>query len=434
MRLGDKTTPCPRCGEPGVITDSMPAMKWRGIPTVLDGAQIRCGCPPGTNRLKAPLERPARLRTSAGRTAVSDLPAAATSGAQPANRPSSLHAPAPAQPTDSPILEPGFHVVPFSMSGSQLLARLLPSSPAQPTDRLLMLNPTFEKGYKAGELFVLGDSHAPMMCTREEAAMMAAAEQVRSALAPLSEDEADFMARHQVEIAIMSGVSQSLGVSKDILDSGLQRIKDTVRSLEHLHQREFNAHGHLKSPAFFNARRELYQQLDGQLKSTFLNKPLNLGNYDLLRRDLGISTRSLVHHWNKAGVSGPIPGYATHMEQIAKTAKYLKYGGYVGTTLGGAASYMKVQEVCRAGETEECEKVRFTETGSFVGGMGFGGFGAWSGGTAASTVCVGVGAATAGVGGVVCGLILVGAGSYLGGEVGEWFGELIGETTYKATK
>jgi uncharacterized Zn-binding protein involved in type VI secretion len=56
LRLGDKTTPCPICGKPGVIVDSLPAMTWDGIPTVLDGAEVQCGCPPGTNRLIAPLE------------------------------------------------------------------------------------------------------------------------------------------------------------------------------------------------------------------------------------------------------------------------------------------------------------------------------------------------------------------------------------------
>jgi uncharacterized Zn-binding protein involved in type VI secretion len=56
LRLGDKTTPCSVCGKPGVIVDSLPAMEWDGIATVLDGAEVKCGCPPGTNRLIAPLE------------------------------------------------------------------------------------------------------------------------------------------------------------------------------------------------------------------------------------------------------------------------------------------------------------------------------------------------------------------------------------------
>ena len=56
LRLGDKTTPCPQCGIEGVLVESLPAMKWMGIATVLDGARVHCGCPPGRNRLIAPLQ------------------------------------------------------------------------------------------------------------------------------------------------------------------------------------------------------------------------------------------------------------------------------------------------------------------------------------------------------------------------------------------
>ncbi|MGE1085306.1 PAAR domain-containing protein, partial [Pseudomonas shirazensis] len=110
---------------------------------------------------------------------------------------------------------------------------------------------------------------------------------------------------------------------------------------------------------FFASRQKLLRQLDGQLKAAFLNKRLNLGPYERLRRDLKISTKSLVHHWSKAGGPGQIPGYATHLDEVAKAAKYVKYGGHIGTALGGTSSYLKVEEVCRAGETEECKRIRF---------------------------------------------------------------------------
>ncbi|WP_171017132.1 PAAR domain-containing protein [Pseudomonas sp. G(2018)] len=64
LRLGDKTTPCKKCGKEGVIVESLPAMKWDDIPTVLDGARVHCGCPEGTNRLIAPLEGPSRSARS----------------------------------------------------------------------------------------------------------------------------------------------------------------------------------------------------------------------------------------------------------------------------------------------------------------------------------------------------------------------------------
>ncbi|VVP14708.1 hypothetical protein PS874_03386 [Pseudomonas fluorescens] len=79
LRLGDTTTPCKKCGKTGVIIDSLPAMKWHGVPTVLDGAEVRCGCPPGSNRLIAPIEKRKSTGSSSSRsTGVDNTPAPIT--------------------------------------------------------------------------------------------------------------------------------------------------------------------------------------------------------------------------------------------------------------------------------------------------------------------------------------------------------------------
>lgn len=334
-------------------------------------------------------------------------------------------------------LEPGFYVVPRSTSGDKLLAELFPDGThSHLVNRIKSLNPTFAQGFKAGEMLVLGDLINPTSCLREEADLMAAAAQVRTALEPLSEEEADFMARHQAEIAAMlGGAGDSLGMSKDALGKGLKQIEGTLRDLEYLHQRTFAAHGHLRSPEFFATRRNLLRQLDGQLKAAFLGKQLGLGSYPTLRRDLGISTRSLVHHWTRAGAPGQIPGYATHMGEVAKAARYLKYGGYLGTALGGYSSWANVQEVCRAGETQECEKIRFTESGSFVGGL--------TGGAtvapivsrfAAAPVCAAIGLGSGGIGGALCAILVVGGASFAGGAGGGKGGEIMGEALFDWTR
>ena len=330
-------------------------------------------------------------------------------------------------------LPPGFYRVPRSMTGEQVLARLFADAPHKHlVNRIRALNPTFATGFKAGEMFVLGNLINPAACSREEADLMAAATEVREALEPLSEGEANFMADHQAEIALMvGGASGSLGLGTDVLGNGLKQIENTLRDLEYLHQREFAAHGHLRSQQFFTSRQQLYRQLDNQLKATFLGKQLGLGNYPTLRQDLGISTRSLVHHWSKGGAPGQIPGYATHMNEIAKAAKYLKNGTYIGIALGGTASVLKVREVCEAGETQACQKIRFTETGSFVGGLGGGSAGMGIGIAAAPYVCGAIGLASGGLGGIVCGLVVVGGASTVGGAGGGWAGELVGHKVYE---
>ncbi|UVJ44984.1 PAAR domain-containing protein [Pseudomonas sp. LS1212] len=439
-REGDRVT-CGKDGKTYVISGGVPYINSHGrlVAGTLDSVST-CPCKATLipSFFKSTYESSRNAAPPATRTAAQPAaPAASNPSTAPRHSsfaPPTSH-PAPTVFGSAVAQEPGFYIVPHTMSGEQVLSQLNPYPAAQLINRIKQLNPSFGHGFKAGELFVLGDPYNPMACTREEAAMMAAATQVREALAPLSEEEANFMARHLAEIALLTGgASEALGVGKDMLDKGLKQVEGTLRSLELLHQREFLAHGHLRSKAFFDTRSQLYSQLDAQLKTAFLNKQLDLGSYDSLRRDLGISTGSPVHHWSRAGASGQILGYATYMEQIAKAAKYLKYGGYIGVGLGAASSYLKVQEVCRAGETQECKKIRFTETGSFAVGLGGGAVIGGLGSLAAPHICAAIGLGTGGIGGVVCVLVVVGGASYFGGAGGGATGERAGEFLYEQTQ
>ncbi|MFT0869881.1 PAAR domain-containing protein [Pseudomonas sp. CAM1A] len=423
LRVGDSTTECPLCCQPGVVVEGYHGWISDGQPLAMDGSLVACGCPDGSNRVVAPL----------GGMAPSSQPMhGRQTNAATAPDARSLHAPANAQMPGAIAsaqagLEPGFHIVPRSMSGPQVLAQLLAQDSTLPIARIERLNPTFDQGFKAGEIFVLGDPDNHHACTREEADLMAAAQRARQALAVLDEQEANFMMQHIGEIAgVLNGASQSMGVGKDMLARGLGQVEDTLKGIVRLHQREFGLHGHLKSPQFFASRSALYQQLNAQLRSAFVGKYLNLGGHESLRKGLGISTRSLVHHWSKAGAPGAIPGYATHLDEVAKMARYLKYGGYVGVGFGASSSYLKVQEACKAGETDECKKIRFTEAGGFAGGLVGGVFGGAASGVAIKAVC------NFGVWGkAICGIATVGVGSFAGSGGGVAGGEWLGEVLYE---
>ncbi|MDF9620548.1 PAAR domain-containing protein [Pseudomonas entomophila] len=423
LRVGDVTTRCPRCGKAGVVVEGVPWFTSDGQAVVMDGAQVTCGCPSGSNRVVAPLHDNALHNRTSGVATPVARPAPATENVQAF---SAMSTPGGVSLSQA-ALEPGFYIVPRSMSGERVLLNLSTDQSTLPINRLRRLNPTFDEGFKAGEMFIIGDPWNTTACTREEAELMRAAERARQALAMLDEEEANFMMEHIGEIAgVLSGASTSMGVGKDMLEKGLGQVKNTLKGIEALHQRQFALQGHLRSPEFFASRQALYQQLSAQLSTSFLHKRLNLGTYDTLRRDLGISPKSLVHHWKKAGGAGQIPGYATHLDEVAKTARYLKYGGYVAIGLGAAASYLKVQEACRAGETEECRKIRFTETGSFSGGVVGAGAGAASGSYAANAVC-----RLGPWGKAVCGIALVGGSSLVAAKSGEYFGDKFGELLYE---
>ncbi|AUF96681.1 hypothetical protein CXQ80_12970 [Pseudomonas sp. 02C 26] len=414
LRVGDKTTACPLCAEPGTVAEGAPCFISDGSEVAVDGSLVLCACPPGTNRVVAPPDFVPPWRET--RTSRVVGPSAQSFGQ-------------PVHFVDSRpyINEPGFHIVQRNMSFPQVLLQLADQDSTLPISRLQMLNPTFQQGFKAGEIFVIGDPDNGDACTREEAQLMAAAQQARDSLALLDYDEAEFMMEHQAEIAgLLTGASQSMGVGKDMLEQGLRQVRATLLEVDQLHKQQFDKFGHLNSPEFFANRQKLLRQLDGQLKAAFLNKRLNLGPYERLRRDLKISTKSLVHHWSKAGGPGQIPGYATHLDEVAKAAKYVKYGGHIGTALGGASSYLKVEEVCRAGGTEECNLIRFKEAGSFAGGIAGGTAGAAAGSKVAVLVC-----GFTGVLAPVCGLVMVGGGVLLGGAIAEEGGEALGEFIYE---
>jgi hypothetical protein len=52
-----------------------------------------------------------------------------------------------------------------------------------------------------------------------------------------------------------------------------------------------------------------------------------MGDPPKLKTILGIFSRSMVHHWDKAGAPGQIPGYATHVDATSRAAKYMQAGG-----------------------------------------------------------------------------------------------------------
>ena len=331
------------------------------------------------------------------------------------------------------VHEPGFYVVPKSTTAATLETQLFIVPNPVVIAKFRALNPNLNQ-VKAGQMIVLSDPNNPQ-CTREEAQLMAAAEKVNAALQALTPDEADFMVRHHDEIlSFFTQGSTSIGVGEAIFARNLESVKGSLRDIEALHQRTFQRDGHLRSPEFFAERKRLFSQLDTHLTG-LTKKGIGFPDHPNLKSALGISSRSLVHRWTKAGAPDQIPGYATHIDGVAKAAKYVKYGGWLGTAVGGGASYMKVQGVCTAGDAEACERIKFTESGGFIGGIagGVAGGALLSAGTTGA-ICAALGLPTGGVGSLVCGLVVVGAGSLAaGGALGKT-GEKTGELIYEVTK
>ncbi|AZE94241.1 hypothetical protein C4J95_2219 [Pseudomonas orientalis] len=330
--------------------------------------------------------------------------------------------------------EPGFYIVPKSMSREALEATLFPTLDPAVMRKFQSLNPS-TGNVKAGSMIVLSDPNNTS-CTYQESQLMQAAQQVDASLDSLTPDEADFLYRHGAEIAGFIGhTSTWLGVSAVVMEKHLSNLRDTLQAMERLHQENYRQYGHLRSPQFFADRQRLMNQLDAHLlNSTRLRGQTTLGDHPKLKTALGISSRSLVHHWDKAGGPGQIPGYAAHVEAVSRATKYMKAGGYIGIGLGGVSSLLAVQQVCNGGAGAACEQIKFTEVGKFLGSTSLGALGGVMAGVAGGSICMAIGVATGGIGGVVCVGAIVGTGAWVGTTGGGMAGEAIGEKLYEVNQ
>ncbi|EON93678.1 hypothetical protein MARLIPOL_03205 [Marinobacter lipolyticus SM19] len=325
-------------------------------------------------------------------------------------------------------IEPGFHVVQSPMSRTALLAALYGDASAKP-DHFDRLNPGLGDQVLPGEMIVLGDPEG-MVCTREEADLMEVAAQVNAQVRSLDQDEAQFIVKyHALLEAVTSTGSAGLGAGAVMVSKQIGSIEKTLKNIERLHQDSYRKHGHLNHPEFFEKRRALFKELDFSLGSV-ARQGMSLDDDAKLKRALGLSSKSIVHHWKAAGVGG-IPGYATHYERLATGAKYARNVGYLGITLDASMSALKIHEACTSGSDKECQVVAYSEGGKFTGSLAGGAVGA----IAASATCTVFAITTAGIGGVACAVIAGGlgaAGGGLGGGVlGEGAGEILREAIHE---
>ncbi len=343
------------------------------------------------------------------------------------------NAPSPPQLTGRDAPEPGFYIVPKSTTREQLEASLFTLRDPAVMGKFKLLNPNLSD-VKAGSMIVLSDP-SNYQCTREEALLMDVAAKTNRVLETLSPEEADFMVQHRDVIQnFLTYGSGAIGVGASIFKNNLDNVGNALRDIEALQQNTLQRDGHLRSPAFFAERQRLLAQLNSHM-TALTRKGIGFPNHINLKKMLGISSQSLVHHWTNASPAGQIPGYATHLEGVAKASKYVQYGGWLVTAVGGGASARKVQDVCAAGSTEACERIRLTESGSFTGGVA-GGMAAGRMLTASAIggLCVAMGVPTGGFSMLACSIVAVGAGTYAGGKLGEIGGEEIAEVVYENTK
>ncbi|MCF5002498.1 PAAR domain-containing protein, partial [Pseudomonas lactis] len=306
--LGDQTT----CG--GRVLEGDPTFKLHGLHRVLEGARVTCGNHAGDFRILGGISNMRRngKRVAGTLDSVSSCPCRArlipsvlkaTYEKRAAEPPASQRADQPNEATvnGNPVTssqsaftpagrtvptafsgahgqEPGFYIVPQSMTREALEATLFPTLDAAVMRKFQALNPNTSH-VKAGSMIVLSDPNNTS-CTYQEAQLMQAAQHVSASLDELTPDEADFLYRQGAEIAGFIGhTSTWLGVSAVVMEKHLSNLRETLQAMERLHQDSYRQHGHLRSAQFFADRQRLMNQLDAHLlNSTRLRGQTTLGD------------------------------------------------------------------------------------------------------------------------------------------------------------
>ncbi|KAB0494796.1 PAAR domain-containing protein [Pseudomonas vancouverensis] len=463
IRLGDKTT----CG--GEVLEADTRITMLGMAHAREGDRVSCGingetytieggvsffnsngrlaagsldslsgCPCKAELIPSVLTNKYESRNDAApqTTRAVAQPDTAFASSPPAPR-SSGFASASSTPRSVPLgsataEEPGFYIVPKSTTREQLEADLFTLRDPTVMGKFKLLNP-YRHEVKAGSMIVLSDP-SNYQCTLEEALLMGVAARTNQILETLSPEEADFMVQHREVIqSFLTYGSQAVGVGASVFKNNLDNVSDTLKKIEALHQHSFLRDGHLSSPTFLAERQKLFATLDVHM-TILTRKGIGFPHHPDLNRALFLSPPSLVHRWTEAGGVGQMPGYATHFDGVARASKYVQYGGWVGTAIGGGVSAMKVQDVCRAGSTEACKRVKFTEAGSFVGAIGGSALVGSMAVPLMSGLCVVFTVPTAGFAPLACSILVAGIGSYVGGELGSSFGEFFGDEIYEVVK
>ncbi|MDR9753505.1 hypothetical protein RG836_18820 [Pseudomonas sp. SZMC_28357] len=328
-------------------------------------------------------------------------------------------------------VESGFHIVQQAMSLDALERALYEKSLSDALRKeFRSLNRHLGERVKPGQMVIFSDSRH-YLCRREEAQMMAAAQKVDEALRDLTEEEAAFLVEnHELIEPFLEISAGSLGVASFMVGQHLESLKNGLKSLEALHQEQFRKYGHLHSQEFLAQRKPLMAKLDASL-GPFIRKGTGLADHPKLKRALGLSTRRTLHHWSKAGAPTQLPGYATNIAGVARAAKFMQTGGYIGIGLATGASGMRISEVCRSGTEAECQKVKFIEGAKLAGNVGGSAIAGVSAAPITMEYCANLALKRRPIGGVLCVLVLSGAAASLGGNVGSKTAELTTEIIYE---
>jgi hypothetical protein len=274
-----------------------------------------------------------------------------------------------------------------------------------------------------GELVIFGDEATPSS-TSAEAYWMTKAMDVHIALLTNNVGLDDFfLDNFELLKNLLLGGGIGAGVISDGWSRHLEAMRQSLLDIEKLHLEYVRTGTPEARSKFFAERAVLFKKLNSQLDS-FASYGSGLKKHSTLKRMLGISLNQVMTH-------GEIEDYASKVNGVAKAAKYVKKGVYIGTAFSVASSALDIQKACMLGREDQCTKAKYVSGASLVGGLAGSAAGGAIGGAMGSAACyLALGIATGGPGALACVVIGGAIGGVAGGKRGESYGEQFGDFLY----
>ncbi|KPG95523.1 SSU ribosomal protein S2p (SAe) [Pseudomonas sp. RIT-PI-q] len=275
----------------------------------------------------------------------------------------------------------------------------------------------------AGELVIIGDA-STSSSTSQEAYLMAKARDIHIGLLTNHVDADDFfLDNFELLQGMLANGAIGAGVVSDAWSKHMATIKKTLEEIEQLHKEYLRSGSIAARDKFYSERAVLFGRLELQLANV-ASYGSGLRYQGSIKRMLGISTKRYMS-------SGEIAGYAEKVSGVARAAKLIKSGTYIGTALEVASSGLEIRNACALGREDQCTRAKYVEGSSLVGSLAGGAAGGHLGGLAAMQGCaVVLGVATGGTGALLCGVVGGAIGGVIGGKLGDGIGETLGELMY----
>jgi hypothetical protein len=279
----------------------------------------------------------------------------------------------------------------------------------------------------AGELVIIGDVSTPLS-TSEEAYLMARARDIHIGLLTNQVDADDFfLDNFELLQGMLAHGAIGAGAVSDGWSKHLAAIKTTLEEIEQAHKDYLRSGSIAARDRFYSERALLFSKLENQLGNV-ASYGSGLRYQGSIKRMLGISTKRYMS-------TGEIAGYAQKVSGVAKAAKLIKRGVYIGVALDVASAGLDIRQACALGREDECTKAKYVNGGSLAGGLGGSAVGGSFGSMVGSAGCYfALGIVTGGPAALTCVVIGGAVGGWVAGKQGQIGGGMIGEFLYNMVK